>query len=86
MIWIDNAEVLSRGKGSKFKDNIKGHMALDYDLWRVMKMLQKKITIPLRWEKVDSHIETRVYAEGKIPKGENYPYGSMCVLMHGLRQ
>ena len=51
VIWIDNAEVLSRGKGSKFKDNIKGHMALDYDLWRVMKMLQKKITIPLRWEK-----------------------------------
>ena len=72
MIWINNAEVLSRGRNPTFKDNIKGHMVLDYDLWRVMKMIQQKLTISLRWEKVDSHIETRVYADGKTPKGDEF--------------
>ena len=55
-IWIDNAEVLSRGNNPKFKDSINGHLVLDYDMWRVMNMLQKKIFIPIRWNKVDSHI------------------------------
>ena len=72
MIWINNAKVLSRGRNPTFKDNIKGHMVLDYDLWRVMKMIQKKITIPLCWEKVDSCIEIRVYADGATHNGDDF--------------
>ena len=68
-IWIDNAEVLSRGINTKFKESIKGHLVLDYDMWRVMNMLQEKIVIPIRWNKVDSHIEEKVYVEGNKPAG-----------------
>ena len=41
-IWIDNAEVLSRGNNKKYKDGIKGHLVLDYDMWSVMNMLQRE--------------------------------------------
>ena len=70
--WIDNAEVLARGKYYDLKDTIKGHMVLDYDLWRAMRMLPEKITIPLRWEKVDSHIDTREYADEETPNVDEF--------------
>ena len=63
-IWIDNIEVLSRSNHSEVKDNVKGNLVLDSTMWRVMNMLQEKISIPIRWNKVDSHIEEKVYAEG----------------------
>ena len=71
-IWIDNAEVLSRGNNTKYKDGIKDHLVLDYDMWSVMNMLQGKILIPLRWNKVDSHISERVYSEGTRPAGDEF--------------
>ena len=71
-IWIDNAEVLSRGQNTGYKDGIKGHLVLDYDMWSIMNMLQKKIVFTLRWNKVDSHIEDRIYAEGTKPSGDEF--------------
>ena len=44
-IWIDNAEVLDRGVDPTIKDSMRGHMVLDYDLWRVMNVLQEKISV-----------------------------------------
>ena len=59
-IWIDNEEVLSRGNDPEIKDSVKEHLVLDFDMWRVMNMLQGKIVIPTRWNKVDSHIKSQV--------------------------
>ena len=72
-IWIDNAEVLNRGKIAQCDSNIKAHMVLDYDMWQVMNTLQQKINFQLIWEKVDSHIDTKVYKEGTKPKGDTLP-------------
>ena len=69
-IWIDNTEVLSRGNHPEIKDSVKGNLLLDYDMLRVMNMLQGKIVIPIRWNKVDSHIKEKVYAEGDKPAGD----------------
>ena len=69
-IWIDNAEVLARAGTRTVGDNINQHLVLDYDLWRVMNSLQDLISTPLKWEKVDSHIEGRVYKDGVTPKGD----------------
>ena len=71
-IWIDNAEVLARGEGKEYGNTIKSRMVLDYDMWTVMTMLQDKIQFKLKWEKVDSHIETRQYKDGATPKGDKY--------------
>ena len=38
-LWIDNAEVLARGKGARKGTNIKDHLVLDYDLLREMAYL-----------------------------------------------
>ena len=51
---------------------MKDHMVLDYDMWRLQNDIQQKLIIPLRWEKVDSHIEGRVYKEGQKPHGDEY--------------
>ena len=45
---------------------------MDYDLWQTMMNIQKLISIPLKWEKVDSHIEGKVFKEGVEPKGDEY--------------
>ena len=37
-----------------------------------MSSLQALITIPLQWEKVDSHIEGKVYPVGVTPKGGQF--------------
>ena len=71
-IWIDNAEVLDRAKNRKVGDNIKDHLVLDYDLWQAMNSLQALIHTPIRWEKVDSHIEEKTYKDGATPKGDQY--------------
>ena len=47
-IWIDNAEVLERGKRGERGTNIKDHLVLDYDLLREMEYLQSKIIIPIQ--------------------------------------
>ena len=69
-IWIDNTEVLDRTKKNEVGDNINQHLVLDYDLWQAMDSLQASIHTPLKWEKVDSHIEGKVYKEGTSPKGD----------------
>ena len=33
-------------------------------------MLQQRLSISIRWNKVDSHIETWVYKEGQSPAGD----------------
>ena len=71
-ICIDNAEVLSRGRRKEVGTNLKDHGVLDYDLWKEMIMLQRKIKIPIKWDTVDSHIENRVYREGKGPEGNKF--------------
>ena len=72
LIWIDNAEVLERARNPAVGDNIKNHMVLDYDLWRVMVGLIELIQTPIQWEKVNSHIEGKIFKEGTIPKGDKY--------------
>ena len=42
-------------------NTIKNHLVLDYDLWRVMVGLIELIQTPIQWEKVDSHIEGKIY-------------------------
>ena len=69
---IDNVEVLDRAKNNEVGENIKQHLVLDYDLWQAMDSLQALIHTPLKWEKVDSHIEGEVYKEGTSPKGDQY--------------
>ena len=64
--------MLDRAKKREAGNNIKDHLVLDYDLWKAMDSLQELIHTPLRWEKVDSHIEGRVYKEGTSPKGDQY--------------
>ena len=71
-MWIDNTEVLSQDNTQKIKDGVKGHFVLDYDMWRVMNMLQEKIVTPLRWNKIDSNIEENVYAAGAKPDGDEF--------------
>ena len=71
-IWIDNAEVLDRAQKWEAGDNIKDHLVLDYDLWQSLMSIQKLIHIPLKWEKVDSHIEGKVFKEVVEPKGDEY--------------
>jgi hypothetical protein len=69
-LWIDNAETLDRGGGKPFGKSLKDNLVLDFDLWKVMRMLQQRITFNLTWNKVDSHIESRKYAYGATPKGD----------------
>ena len=64
IIWIDNDELLSRAMTLPVGNNIKYHLLLEYDVWRVMANLQILISISLRWKKLDSHIEDRTYKEG----------------------
>ena len=71
-IWIDNAEVLARGKRGEKGTNIKDHLVLDYDLLREMEYLQDKIIIPVQWNKVDSHIKSRTYKKGQVPQGNKF--------------
>ena len=61
-IWLDNAEVLERANNPIWDANVKKHLVLDYDLWQAMAGFQELITTPLKWEKVDSHIEGRLSA------------------------
>ena len=70
IIWIDYAEVLQRGRERDIGHSMNNHMVLDYDMWRLQSILQEKLTIPLRWEKVDSHIEGMLYKEGQQPHGD----------------
>ena len=42
-IWIENSEVLLvRGGKSKMGSDLKAHLVLDYNLWRLMNMVPEK--------------------------------------------
>ena len=71
-IWIDNAEVLERAKAREVGENINKYLVLDYDLWQAMTSMQALISTPLTWEKVDSHIEGKVYTKGVSAKGDQH--------------
>ena len=47
-IWIDNTEVLSRKNDPVIGSSLKSHLVLYYDMWRVMDIIQAKISIKLR--------------------------------------
>lgn len=47
-------------------------LVLDYDLRSVMNMQQHRLSMSIRWKKVDSHIETRVYKDGQTPAGDEF--------------
>ena len=49
---------------------MKDHLVLNYDLLREVEYLQSKIINPIKWNKVDSHINTRKYKEGQTPQGD----------------
>ena len=72
VLWIDNAEVLARGRDGTEATEKRDPLVLDYDLMQVMAHLQDKIVMRIRWEKVDSHIATRVYKPGVKPKGDKF--------------
>ena len=38
-IWINNNEVIARGEKVRMGSNLKAHIVLGYDLWKVMNML-----------------------------------------------
>ena len=42
-IWIDTGEVLSRGRRNELGIDLRANGVLDYDLWRLMIVLQRKI-------------------------------------------
>lgn len=67
-IWIDNKEVISIGEGSY----LKVYLVIDYDVWRVMNMLQNIINMGIRWRKANSHIDTKTYKEGQTPVGDEF--------------
>ena len=50
-------------------NNLKNHLVLDYDLWRSMVSLIDLIQTSMQWEKVDSHIEGKIFKEGSQFKG-----------------
>ena len=71
-IWLDNAEVLRMGQDKCVGTNIASHLVLNYDMWRVMMILQEKIEMNIKWNNVDSHIYTKEYRDGKKATGDNY--------------
>ena len=68
-IWIDNVEVLAHEQRGEKVNNIKDHLVLDYDLLREMDCLQGKILIPIKWNKVNSHINIRTYRRDRNHRG-----------------
>ena len=48
------------------------HIILYNYLQKVKVMLQGMIHIHIRWNKVDSHIENRIYKEGKKPARDDF--------------
>ena len=56
-IWMNNAEVLSRGGNMRTGTSLKEYTVLGYDLWMVMVELQNQIQFNLIWEKEYSHIQ-----------------------------
>lgn len=58
-IWLDNTNVLSRGKQGGKCSNVKTYLVLDYDF-----------CIDLQWHKVDSYIETKIIRGRGGAKGQ----------------
>ena len=59
VLWIDNAEVIRRKEVRTNNLQWKETIALDYDLWALSERLTEGLTFPLRWEKVDSHVDRK---------------------------
>ena len=59
-VWSNNKEVLSKEDKASMGKDLTAHMVLDYNLWSVMNILQHRLSMGIRWKKVDYHIETRV--------------------------
>ena len=49
-------------------------MTLDFDLWRELISVIRKISVPLEWKKVDSHVDLRRYKKGQTPKGNKLAF------------
>ena len=49
-IWIDNSEVVRRGKTSLPKMGIKQQLILDHDLWATTQRLSQEIQCAIRWK------------------------------------
>ena len=71
-IWLDNAEVLPRALWRRICKEIKGALVHDFDLWMEMEALLDCLRLPITWKRVDSHIATKVYAPGVLPKGYTF--------------
>lgn len=46
------------------------YFVLDYNLWRMINMLQSKLDMGIRWRKVNSYITIRTYKPGQEPVGD----------------
>ena len=68
-IWIDNEEVLRRVQTPAIAPYWNAAMALDFDLWQELLCWQRRLKIPIAWEKVDSHVEEKGRVSNKEPKG-----------------
>ena len=53
--YIDNKEVISRGKTPPPKMYTNSHMALDYDVWETTTRLQKRMAVRLKCMWVKGH-------------------------------
>ena len=69
-IWIDNLETLRRQQTPLANQTWRDMFALDFDLWHVLLEVQTWIKSPLKWEKVDSHVDQRA-PSSRSPKGND---------------
>lgn len=59
-LWVDNAEVVRRGKANIGALQWKDTIILDYDLWALSASIASVAPYSLTWEKVDSHIDSKL--------------------------
>ena len=60
IIWVDNVEVVRRGKRGTTDLAWRETLVLDYDLWNFTSHLQCTVNFNWSWEKVDSHITEKL--------------------------
>ena len=59
-LWIDNAEVIRRGRSQKIGEAWSDTLVLDFDMWKVTETIQSQIKFTLSWVKVDSHVKEKL--------------------------
>ena len=62
--WLHNTEAIFRLVGNVDSMQLKSHLVLAYNLWTEIKWVIDKIIIHISRNKVDCHIEQRVYTNG----------------------